>query len=305
LHGRLSRELGAMYNRWVVLSADVEVTLDFSEDELAPPVFSDLEKRLGLELVQLDELISTWNEGRLLREGIRVVIMGLPNSGKSTLFNALLRSDRSIVSHHPGTTRDIIEEHCQIGGYTVRLIDTAGLRESDCEIEREGIRRAISLLDSDVYGIYVVDGTNLNINEEWNYLKNRDPLKTVVTINKSDAQEFTIKTELAEFKVIPVSALTGTGMKELKEGVLALIRGSVLETGAADLSISTRHKDALLRCRERLSEADYLLKNGRESESAKVADLLRDATESLGETIGRRYHDDLLNRIFSEFCIGK
>ncbi|MDD3605078.1 MAG: tRNA uridine-5-carboxymethylaminomethyl(34) synthesis GTPase MnmE, partial [Kiritimatiellae bacterium] len=143
LEGSLSAAVNALYDRLMGIAADMEATLDFPEEDIPEALIQDVPDRISRAVSEMDLLISSWQEGRLLREGALIVISGRTNVGKSTLLNALLDTDRAIVSHIPGTTRDIIEEGLVLDGIPVRLVDTAGLRETSCEIESEGIRRTM------------------------------------------------------------------------------------------------------------------------------------------------------------------
>jgi tRNA modification GTPase len=159
LEGGLSRQFNALYDGLMETAADIETTLDFVEDELPEDVFPSLGKKLDESFQGLENLLATWDEGRLLREGARVVVMGRPNAGKSTLFNALLGSDRAIVTELPGTTRDVIEETLVLDGVPLRVLDTAGLRETECLIEQEGIRRARAHSAAADIAVYLIDSS--------------------------------------------------------------------------------------------------------------------------------------------------
>jgi tRNA modification GTPase len=159
MEGRLSTVFDGVYEAFLEVAANLETTLDFVEDELPDDVFAGIAELMDQTFEQLEELLDTWDEGRLLREGARVVILGRPNAGKSTLLNALLGFDRAIVSSTAGTTRDTIEEGFVLNGIPLRVIDTAGLRETDCEIEAEGVRRAEAHGAEANLAIYLVDAS--------------------------------------------------------------------------------------------------------------------------------------------------
>ena len=186
MEGRLSRQFNSVYDAFLEVAANLETTLDFVEDELPDDVFSGIAGLLDHTFENLDRLLDTWDEGRLLREGARVVILGRPNAGKSTLLNALLGFDRAIVSSTPGTTRDTIEEGFVLHGIPLRIIDTAGLRETDCEIEAEGIRRAEAHGEEAHLAIYLIDASRPLHEEDRIRLEKLVPARSVVVLNKTD-----------------------------------------------------------------------------------------------------------------------
>ena len=186
LEGGLSKKFNALYDGLMATAADIETTLDFVEDELPEDVFPNLGSKLDESFQWLENLLATWDEGRLLREGASVVIMGRPNAGKSTLFNALLGHDRAIVTALPGTTRDVLEETFVLDGIPLRILDTAGLRETECLIEQEGIRRArVHSAAADI-AIYLIDSSQPFSPEDGPHLAKLDPKRTVVVLNKAD-----------------------------------------------------------------------------------------------------------------------
>ncbi|MBW7908251.1 MAG: tRNA uridine-5-carboxymethylaminomethyl(34) synthesis GTPase MnmE [Kiritimatiellae bacterium] len=299
LEGALSRRINALYDRLLGVAGNLEATLDFSDQEIPPNVLDPTIDELDACLADINALLATWNEGHLLREGATVVIAGKPNVGKSTLLNALVGRDRAIVSDQPGTTRDTIEETLVLGGYPLILVDTAGIRETACGVEREGIRRTEQELAEADICLYLIEAEKGPDPEDRALLAKLDPRKTIVVANKSDK---TVSICAAD---VCVSSLTGDGLGSLRA---ELVRR--LDTGAPHsiqhASISTRHKSLLAAARE---DAAAALVGLRDASSARPLDLiaaqLRDALEDLGLITGRVYHDALLDTIFSRFCIGK
>jgi tRNA modification GTPase len=303
LDGRLSDSFGASYDEIMATAADLEATLDFSEDELPPTLLGGIVDRLRRGEQGLRCLLDTWDEGHFLREGALIVISGKPNVGKSTLLNALLGMDRAIVTPIPGTTRDTIEESLVIDGYPVRIMDTAGLRESSCEIESEGIRRARSALQRADLILYLVDGSQPAQTDDISQIKVLPRAKTVVLINKTDLpQNFDTTCFTTDQSVIYVSLLTSFGLPQVKAIILdRLAKNCPVQPHAV---ISERHRKILVSARKEVTEAVLLLRH-QQPEIALAASRLRAALEILGEATGRVYHDELLNSIFSRFCIGK
>lgn len=300
MEGRLSEQFDAIYDAFMEVAANLETTLDFVEDELPDDVFSGIAHLLDTTFQRLDTLLDTWDEGRLLREGARVVILGRPNAGKSTLLNALLGFDRAIVSSTAGTTRDTIEEGFVLDGIPLRIVDTAGLRETDCDIEAEGIRRAEAHGAEAHLAIYLIDASQPLHEEDRLRLEKLDPEKTVVLLNKVDQGN-----QLDGIEGIEASLVNGVGVDDLKRAM-----ADTLEKGA-DLQapphavISERHRNLLIRSHKEARQAREYLNENVEENAVLAAEHLRSALEYLGQVTGRLYHEELLDNIFSRFCIGK
>jgi len=305
MEGKLSEQFDAIYEAFLEVAANLETTLDFVEDELPDEVFSGIANLLDRTFQSLDNLLDTWDEGRLLREGARVVILGRPNAGKSTLLNALLGFDRAIVSSTAGTTRDTLEEVYVLDGIPLRIIDTAGLRETDCEIEAEGVRRAEAHGKEAHLSVYLIDASEPLHEEDRVRLDKLDPAKSVVVLNKIDLgnQFSSFRSQVLNF--IEASLITGTGINELKATM-----ADTLEKGAdfhapPHAVISERHRNLLIRSHKEARQARAFLNENVEENAVLAAEHLRSALEFLGQVTGREYHEDLLDNIFSRFCIGK
>jgi tRNA modification GTPase len=305
LSGSLTRSIDAVYNDILGVAANIEATLDFPDDELPADILRGVADQLAASIRAAEELLSTWDEGHLLRDGASIVISGKPNVGKSTLLNTLLGRDRAIVSSVPGTTRDVIEEGLVLGGIPVRLIDTAGLRDTECEIEREGVRRSrLQMEDADLH-IHVVDASQPADREDFDNLSRLDSARTIVVFNKMDLPEGASSSlKLVAPVCIHTCLRDGRGVQELKSEIERLLL-KVHHVGESHRAvISERHRQLL---DQGLAEMREALAHLRESdaESDLAASLLRDALESIGEISGKSYSEELLDRIFSSFCIGK
>lgn len=297
LGGGVSRALEALYAAAIDVSSQVEHALDFSEDELPESFADDVRAAVDALLDRVERKLSTAREGRLLREGALVVLAGAPNAGKSSLLNALLGSARAIVSDTAGTTRDSIEEWLEIGGWPVRLVDTAGLRAAEGEIEAEGVARAealiaqadlvLRLVPAGTTGVPSIDGNRREI-----FVRSKCDLFPRGGREAWDGEPEGLR----------VSARTGEGLPELKREIAARLASCAAknaeETGA---DVTTRQqeclfvaRDALLRAREALA-LDWVV----------AANELRAAATSLGRVLGKVYSDDLLDALFSRFCVGK
>jgi len=304
LEGQLRDRIQAVYRDVVAVGADLEATLDFPEDELPEPVFAEILVRVDEIRTRIDTLCSTWNEGHRLRDGALVVISGRPNVGKSTLMNALLGRDRAIVSAHAGTTRDVLEESMVVEGVPVRLIDTAGLRESDCEVEREGVGRAIRLRDQADLRILVLDATREMTPEEDADATSLRPGVDLVVMNKNDAIPPKAVVSIPRGG-IRISARTGVGIPDLLRRLGERLTQGFESGDSHDVAVSERHRERLTRAASLLDQARARLAEDPVTHCVPAADDLRDAAESLAEITGQSYREDLLDAVFSRFCIGK
>lgn len=305
LQGRLGRSVQKIRESLLDLLARVEAALDFPEEtgDLPPATFA---ADLALPLKALETLAASYQEGRLLREGLLVVIAGQPNVGKSSLLNCLLARDRAIVTEIPGTTRDLVEEVITLGGVPVRLSDTAGLRPAQDRVEEMGIKRTRERLAQADLVLYLVDGSLPLSQEAQADLEELGERPGLAVINKVDLPQELDISELEEATGLPIaeiSALTGEGIEALKQQVVSLTLKRGLNT-TGEMVTQARHHQHLQRCRAYLQQAGTLLKEGA-APWELVALELQEAIKELGEITGQEVGDDVLERIFAEFCLGK
>ena len=304
LRGDLAREIDSARAALVALLGHLEAGIDFVEEDISFVQKGEMEKTIGNVLGLIRGLRDTAREGRLLREGARVAIVGTPNVGKSSLLNRLLREERAIVTATPGTTRDIVEGSIDLEGVTVTLIDTAGIRETNDEIEREGIKRARSAqVESDLQ-LIVVDGSLPLSGHDRSLLERCVGENHIVVINKTDLELHVEAASIAKGSVtVSVSARSGAGIDELKSMMRAHLVGGGSEPGDGVMITNVRHQAALDRSVRSLEQAGLSIAGDMESEL--VAMDVRQAAEALGEITGVITTDEILDRVFSEFCIGK
>jgi len=313
--GALRTSMNRCYERAMEIRAQIEVRLDFDEDELTTPVLQDIGGTIQNLRADLARLLKTSQEGYWLRTGVSVVIAGCPNAGKSSLMNALLGWSRAIVSPYPGTTRDTLEESFILDGFPLRLTDTAGLRETGCQIEQEGVLRANQALDQAAIIIFVIDGAYKFQEQKQTLISTFADLAPsthkIIAINKTDipiclsveqVQKTLEQIRSADTPIICLSALTGTGLDELKAGLLAALNSTDSEEG--QIPIAERHQGELLRADHLLQEILSLLEQD-ETSLVIAAEQAKSASEALGRVTGRVYSEELLDMIFSRFCIGK
>jgi tRNA modification GTPase len=305
LAGSISLSLSTIYDETIAAHADLEATLDFPEDELPEAVMVDILRRLGEIRGRVDGLLATWSDGRLLREGALIVIAGRPNVGKSTLLNTLLGQDRAIVSATPGTTRDTIEEGYVLNGIPLRLVDTAGLRETDDAIEREGIRRSRDHLDKADGLLYLIDATAGATDDDRNQLEQLDPAKTVVVWTKMDLVSLKSSVGKPSINEVYTSLVTPPYSSPVRDAIATLLHDAYRQGADQAAVISERHRQILLVFRAELDEAIGRVETRRDDQVALASAHLRDGLETLGTATGRVYQEELLNTIFSRFCIGK
>jgi tRNA modification GTPase len=296
--GALSARIELVRNELMELLTHLEAHLDFPEEDLSTDNQEAMRTRLDRAKDRVDRLLATAREGKILRQGVRTAILGLPNSGKSSLLNRLLGQDRAIVSPVAGTTRDTIEESADIRGFPVVFVDTAGLRESSDPVEQEGIRRSRAAAADAELILQVVDASVESSPEERAMLSEFPGSRRVLVANKSD-----LPGRRQVDGAVAISCRTGEGMDDLLSQIELAVLSGGSEEGDAGVAIGSRHQDALERARVAMELT------GRGMETGLSLDLvvfeLRGAVSAVGEVVGKTSTEDLLDSIFSRFCIGK
>lgn len=298
LQGTLGDNSEAIREQILGIAAHVEAYIDFPEEDIDTDTGADLVKRLQSVCVNIGKLLQTAEQGRILREGVRTVIFGSPNAGKSSLLNRLLGYERAIVSDIEGTTRDTVEEVLNLQGIPVRLIDTAGMRESEDEIEQQGVKRTRDQIETADLILEVVDGTQPHVSH-----LSKDEIggrHHIIVVNKSDLPQHSDWDSVAGCRI---SCITGDGLEEFIEAVAHELSMGAGEWGGHAVAINARHQACLKRAQSALEAAENTLENGEGAEFISVE--LRDAMDAIGEIAGRIDTEELLGEIFSSFCIGK
>jgi tRNA modification GTPase len=303
LAGTLSRRINQLRDELMQTLAHVEAHIDFPEEDIAPDTKEQLLKRLEKAVVFMDDLLRTANEGRILRRGLRAAIVGRPNAGKSSLLNQLLGRDRAIVSPIPGTTRDTIEETANVRGIPVVCIDTAGLREARDEIEQEGVRRSRETLAGAELILHVLDASEpLAVTDESNFASFADK-KRILVLNKMDLpRKLDLSSDLTA-PTVEVCCLSGQGIETLKDAIQKLVWSGEINAEMLQAMINSRHQDALTRARAATRRTLDALRADATLELAAMD--LRIAVNAVGEIVGKTTTENLLDSIFSQFCIGK
>ena len=303
--GLLSRKLGEIRSRLVTARALVEAHIDFPEEDIDPSELEQIRESVAGVITDVALLIDGFSAGRVLREGVSVLIAGKPNVGKSSLLNTLLREKRAIVTAIPGTTRDLIEEIVNIRGLPVRLMDTAGIRMTSDPVEEEGVRLARERLGSADLVLFVVDGSRPADGDDRLILDDLSGRPYLLVRNKSDLPHLLTPPEgtvpLADLRI---STLTGEGIDALLAAIHdCFLKGEAIDSREYVALSRARHRDALLECRARLEQFLRNASSGGDLELLAID--LRDALSALGAVTGETTPDEILDVIFSSFCIGK
>lgn len=304
LEGAVGRRIERIIEEVLQISAQVEAYIDFPDEDLPAQDQAGPIRSLQLLQEQMCTLIAQSRYRSLLQDGIRTVILGAPNAGKSSLLNALLGEDRAIVSEEPGTTRDFIEDRIHIGPYTLRVIDTAGLRQASSSLEEEGIRRSREQLRRSEICLFVLDTTAPLPQLPPTLLDELQNHRVIIVENKSDLPDSRYLADIFPEAVHSrISAKQGDGIEELKEIIADILNGDIFAGADNDVLISARHAEALEQAKTALAEAVRKLKHNEAAELA-AADL-RDAREALSHISGKIDNEAMLDHLFSTFCIGK
>ncbi|QGG46992.1 tRNA uridine-5-carboxymethylaminomethyl(34) synthesis GTPase MnmE [Heliorestis convoluta] len=315
LEGHLSKKIKEVSDRLLQVMAHLEALIDFPEEDL--PELSDEKLRTDLEIIknELIGLLQRAQTGKVLREGWKTVIIGRPNVGKSSLLNALLDEQRAIVTDIPGTTRDAIEEMIDLGGIPLRLIDTAGIRETADQVEKIGVEKTLHYMEKADLILFVLDGSEKVTAEEKELLSSLKNRPAIVLINKADLEERKIdqeevKTITHQKPIISISAREAWGLEELSKVIRQFVYGdekektaSSLEYERLDLITQARHREAIERALQHIQQMIVDLELQTSPDFLTID--LRAAWEALGEITGHTVGEDVMDKIFSSFCIGK
>ena len=307
LTGKLSDTVNALNDQLASLLAEIEASIDFPDEDLD---FMKVEMQLETARTvhtDLTTLLETATEGRLIAEGANVAILGKPNVGKSSLLNALLGTDRAIVTDIPGTTRDTIEEMININGVPLKLIDTAGIRHTQDIVEQQGVERSKAVLDTAELLLLMFDASQPLNNADRELLKTAQASNAILILNKMDLPVVTspkaLLTHCPKKRVVETVIPEGKGLDKLKTTVIEELLGGKSVSGESLIVTNARHQEALRQAKEGLNYAIESLENGMPPDLIAVD--LRITLDALGDIVGKTTTEDILDRIFSQFCIGK
>ena len=305
LEGRLSRVVGDMRLHLTDFITRLEVTVDYPEEDLEEIEVPDIAGAIRDMERRLDDMLAESKSGRMMRDGVMAAIAGTPNAGKSSLLNRFLETERAIVTDVPGTTRDVIEEWITIQGVPICLVDTAGIRSTDDTVEQIGVRRAKEYMDRADIILVVVDQSRPLQEEDRQILETARGRQALIVLNKEDLQPAFATEELQSYglPLLSISASTGAGMGELKDAMLSLALQQGLTAAQSALLANTRHIELVRQSREALQRALDTIEAGMPVDCAIID--IREAWELLGSIAGDTVHDDIIEEIFSRFCLGK
>ncbi len=308
LQGELAKEIKNMRHDILEIIAHLEASIDFPEDDIEDIAKENAFKKVTKIKNKIEKMLNTFNTGRILRDGLVTAIVGKPNVGKSSLLNALLREERAIVTDIPGTTRDSLEEYANIGGVPLKIVDTAGIRETDDKVEQIGVEKSVAYMQKADLILALFDtSSELSVEDEEiiELLKEKEGL-ILLTKNdlsvKMDVEDLQNRL-VGNFKYIYISTVKKNGLKELEEEIVNRVYAGTLQEKESSFISSVRQKDALIEADKYLKDCLNTIKMNM-AEDFIVIDI-RSAWEKLGEITGDTVDEDIIDQIFSQFCIGK
>lgn len=312
LEGDLYNKIKTLREDLIELLAHIEVSVDYPEYDYEEVENENVINLLNKKIYEINKVLDTYEQGKYIKNGVNVVILGKPNVGKSSLLNLLSKSDKAIVTDIPGTTRDIIEEKINIGNIVLNVSDTAGIRETDDIVEKIGVKKSIEKINETDLAIYLLNVEDKIEDKDLEILskiKNKD-VKLIVVINKIDKKEKskfdTIMEQLEELKienVVQMSIINNYGIDELKEKIERIFNTCDLDFENELIITNERHRDLLKRAKDFLNEARNQIENNEPIDIVSI--VIKSASKCLGEIIGSDVNQDIINKIFEKFCLGK
>lgn len=302
LGGAMLRKIQPVYDKLTDIMAHFHAVLDYPDEDIDPFEITNFQSDLWKAQDVLIKLLSTYSRGQVLRHGLRAVILGKPNAGKSSFLNALAGFDRVIVTDIAGTTRDSVEETVKVGRHLIRLVDTAGIRETEDQIERMGVERAKAAVSQADLAIYVCDGsTELTEEDERAQDAAMEAPCAIAILNKQDLNQIVEPSDLPFEWIIPFCATTGEGLEQLEYALDCLFDDEIPCDGS--ILTNTRQANAVARAAKSIESAQKSLRLGMTPDAVLVD--VEAAMEALGEVTGQTMREEITNRIFERFCVGK
>lgn len=306
LEGNFSKKLNQIREKIINILVNFEATIDFPEEEDTERIEIECKGKIREILKEVEDILSSARRGKLLFEGVKAAIVGRTNVGKSSLLNKLIEEERAIVSEIPGTTRDIIQEVINIKGIPVKIIDTAGIRKTKGKIEKMGVEKAIEWMKKAEINIVVIDGSQKLKKDDEKLLENINGKEYIIAVNKIDLPlKINIEHLKKDFdieKIVMVSAKNGDGIEELKEKIFKIIEKGKRKSDG-EIYLNLREENLIRKLKKALQNCLISIKNNLTPEI--TVECLREAINEIDYLTGRKYNDEILEKIFSNFCIGK
>lgn len=307
LNGFLSNKINDIKKDILDVMVDIEASIDYPEYDIEEVSYQKIENTLDKVKGKLEELERTFYNGKIIKEGIKVAIIGKPNAGKSSLLNAILREERAIVTEYEGTTRDTIEEFMNIDGIPLKLIDTAGIRKAKDEVEKIGIEKAKEIAKEADLIIAIFDATKELDNEDKKIIEEFEKKKAIIVLNKIDliSQADKIEKELEYLNkpIVKISALKREGIEKLNQTISELFKINDIQVDNETIVTNTRHKEMIRKAKEYNNEALQTLKAKMPLDVITV--YIKEILEALGNITGENVSENIINEIFAKFCLGK
>lgn len=307
LKGSVASKVKDIKTKMLDLMARVEFSINFMEDYEDDLPLEPLYEKADVIIEELNELINSSNKGRILKEGIKTAIIGKPNVGKSSLLNALLKENRAIVTDVAGTTRDTIEESIDLGGVSINIIDTAGIRSTDDLVESIGVEKSRQIANESDLAIAIFDVSKPLDDEDKQIIELLKDKKVIILLNKIDLENkldaSIIKEAFPDENIIDVSILKNKGLKEIEDAILNMFFDGEIQVSNTTIITNIRHRDLLVKARDNIQNGIKDIQNGIPLDATEID--LRNAFNQLSEITGETIEEDVLDKIFKDFCIGK
>ena len=307
LEGSLANKIKSLRLKVTEVLAQLEVSIDFSDEDVEDVTYKEIEDKSLALRDEIKKLYDSAESGKILRDGLKTVIIGKPNVGKSSLLNSILGENRAIVTEIAGTTRDVIEEFVNIKGIPLKIVDTAGIRETEDIVEKIGVQKSKESIDSADLVIIVLDSSKPLTDEDLEILENARSKKTIVLLNKIDLEQAIDQTVIEEIvgkdNIIKISALKNEGIEQIHDKIEAMVFAGDVKSSSSVVITNSRHKDALFKAYNSINDAIAGIDQRLPYDFIEVD--FKNIWDYLGYINGDTVQEDLLDTIFSNFCIGK
>lgn len=305
LQGYLSKRISNIRKKLIDMMVDIDANIDYPEYDLEDVSYNKATRELTDIYNDLNKLEKSFDNGKIIKNGIKVAIIGKPNAGKSSLLNAMLKEERAIVTEYEGTTRDTIEEFLEIDGIPIRIIDTAGIRNAKDEVEKIGIKKAKEVAETADLIIAIFDITKKLDEEDKKILDIIGNKKSIIVLNKIDlVDKVNIPEEISKYEnIIEMSALNKQGIEEMYNKIAELFKFNDIEEDNSFIITNIRHKELIKKAKKNIEDAINTLKNNLPIDIISIN--IKDALEYLGNITGENVSESIINEIFKKFCLGK